>query len=169
MFLPDINVWVAMTFDSHVHHPSAKLWFDGITDERIYFCRTSQLGFLRLATNRKVVGKHALTLQGAWRKYDVYLSDPRIKFATEPGGIEAILRGLTGTAIVAPNLWNDAYLAAFALAADYEMVTFDQGFRQFPGKQFRNDSRLLNPPRNSQPAAAKPRAAGKLLSSPRTF
>jgi hypothetical protein len=30
MFLPDINVWLALTFDSHVHHLSAKTWFDGL-------------------------------------------------------------------------------------------------------------------------------------------
>jgi predicted nucleic acid-binding protein len=29
------------------------------------------------------------------------------------------------------KVWNDAYLAAFAEAAAVEMVTFDQGFKQF--------------------------------------
>lgn len=27
--------------------------------------------------------------------------------------------------------WNDAYLAAFALAADFELITIDKGFSQF--------------------------------------
>ena len=52
--LPDINVWLALTFDSHVHHRIAKNWFDGLTDEVCYFCRLTQQGFLRLASNRQV-------------------------------------------------------------------------------------------------------------------
>jgi predicted nucleic acid-binding protein len=32
-----------------------------------------------------------------------------------------------------PKLWNDAYLAAFALAAQLEVVSFDTGFAQFKG------------------------------------
>jgi predicted nucleic acid-binding protein len=36
-----------------------------------------------------------------------------------------------GTA--SPKLWMDAYLAAFALAGRYSMVTTDAAFRQFRG------------------------------------
>ncbi len=32
-----------------------------------------------------------------------------------------------------PNVWNDAYLAAFAMAGGYELVSFDKGFAQFSG------------------------------------
>lgn len=31
------------------------------------------------------------------------------------------------------KVWSDAYLAAFALAGNFEVVTFDQGFSKFPG------------------------------------
>jgi predicted nucleic acid-binding protein len=31
------------------------------------------------------------------------------------------------------NVWTDAYLAAFAITADIELVTFDQAFTQFKG------------------------------------
>ena len=33
MLLPDVNVWLALAFDSHVHHPVAKLWFDSLSNE----------------------------------------------------------------------------------------------------------------------------------------
>jgi predicted nucleic acid-binding protein len=36
-----------------------------------------------------------------------------------------------GTA--SPKLWMDAYIAAFALAGRYRMVTTDAAFRQFRG------------------------------------
>ncbi len=89
MLLPDVNVWVAMTFDSHVHHPAAKHWFDGLADVSIRFCRMTQQGFLRLATNPKVVGPHALSMPVAWQAYDLYLSDSRIGWADEPPGVES--------------------------------------------------------------------------------
>jgi hypothetical protein len=44
MHLPDINVWLALTFDSHVHHPAAKVWFDALADEHCFFCRMTQQG-----------------------------------------------------------------------------------------------------------------------------
>lgn len=65
MFLPDINVWLALSFDSHLHHASSTQWFGGLTTEVGFFCRITQLGFLRLATNQKVFGPHALTLSQA--------------------------------------------------------------------------------------------------------
>jgi predicted nucleic acid-binding protein len=68
MRLPDINGWLALTFDSHTHHPAAKAWFDGLpTDAVCFFCRLTQIGFLRLSTNPSVLGKHALTLPDACR------------------------------------------------------------------------------------------------------
>jgi predicted nucleic acid-binding protein len=53
MFLPDINLWLALAFESHVHHAAAKGWFEGLTSERCSFCRLTQQGFLRLVTNPK--------------------------------------------------------------------------------------------------------------------
>jgi uncharacterized protein len=76
MLLPDINVWLALTFDSHIHHPAAKAWFDNLASDAVcLFCRLTQQGFLRLATNSSIFGKHALTLSDAWQKYDLLMSD----------------------------------------------------------------------------------------------
>lgn len=132
MLLPDVNVWLALTFDSHFHHPAAKSWFDGLSNDSVcYFCRLTQQGFLRLATNRSVFGKDAVTLPDAWQKYDLYLSDPRVSFAEEPAHIEIHWRTYTQSRSFSPKVWNDAYLAAFALAGGLELVTFDKGFTQY--------------------------------------
>ena len=32
-----------------------------------------------------------------------------------------------------PKVWNDAYLAAFAKASGFDVVTFDKGLAQFKG------------------------------------
>ena len=132
MHLLDVNVWLALTFDSHVHHPAAKGWFDGLpNDATCYFCRLTQQGFLRLASNRSVFGQDALTLPDAWQKYDIYLNDPRVAFAEEPANLENHWRTFTQTRLFSPQVWNDAYLAAFALAGKLKLVTFDRGFSQY--------------------------------------
>ena len=81
MYLPDVNVWLAMTFRAHVHHIAAKAWFDGLGTEVCYFCRLTQQGFLRLATNRKAFPADAVQMDEAWRLYDTLLGDPRVAFA----------------------------------------------------------------------------------------
>ena len=131
MRLPDVNVWLALTFDSHAHHPAAKSWFDALSDEPCFFCRMTQQGFLRLATNPLVFGTHALTLTEAWQKYDVFRSDPCVSYVEEAAGIEVFWRLHTQRRTFSPKVWNDAYLAAFAQSTDFELVTFDQGFAQY--------------------------------------
>jgi toxin-antitoxin system PIN domain toxin len=135
MLLPDINVWLALTFDSHIHHPAAKVWYDGLSGEVCCFCRLTQQGFLRLATNPSVFGKHAVTLPEAWQKYDTFLSDPRVSFLDEPAGVENHWRSFTRTQSFSPHVWNDAYLAAFAQTAQLELVTFDKGFSRYQSVQ----------------------------------
>lgn len=132
MHLLDINVWLALTFDSHVHHPVAKTWFDGLPEGAVcFFCRLTQQGFLRLATNPGAFGKHAMTLPDAWQKYDILLSDPRVAFAEEPADLEHHWRAFTQHQSFSPQVWNDAHLAGFAVAGNLEMVTFDKAFTQY--------------------------------------
>jgi len=129
--LPVVNVWLALAFDSHVHHPSAKAWFDGLPTSAVsYFCRVTQAGFLRLATNPSVFGPDAVTLPDAWRLYDLFLSDPRVTFADEPALLESHWRALTQSDTYSPQVWSDAYLAAFVIAGGLELVTFDRALAQ---------------------------------------
>ena len=130
MLLPDVNVWVALTFDQHPNHPSAKAWFDALTDV-CHFCRMTQQGFLRIATNQKAMGLNALTLDEAWAAYDALLGDPRVAFAAEPAGLEPHWRAFTKGATFSTHVWNDAYLAAFAFVGGLKVITFDQGFAKF--------------------------------------
>jgi uncharacterized protein len=131
MFLPDVNLWLALTFVTHIHHSIAQSWFDGLSSDECSFCRLTQQGFLRLATNPKAVGAAVVTMWEAWRMYDAILGDPRVVFAREPAGLETVWRGYTQRRTFSPKVWNDAFLAAFARAADCELVTFDKGFTQY--------------------------------------
>ena len=101
------------------------------------FCRATQQTFLRLLTNTSVLGPFGnppLTNRQAWSAYEALLDDDRIAFRVdEPPGVEPLWKELALRGTASPKLWMDAYLAAFALAGRYRMVTTDAAFRQFRG------------------------------------
>ncbi len=125
---PDINVWIALTYDGHVHHGVAASWFASLgADSRLFFCRFTQLGLLRLLTAEAVMGRAETMNQAqAWQAYDRWLEDDRVSFLEEPPGLERIFRTLTRQRRPAPKDWADSYLSAFAAASQLSVVTFDR-------------------------------------------
>jgi len=73
--LPDVNVWIALTVAEHVHHAVAKQWFESSEEGQIAFCRVTQMGFLRLLTNPRVMAGQALTPDRAWNVLDALFRD----------------------------------------------------------------------------------------------
>lgn len=130
--LPDINVWLAIASVLHPHHLPAATWWAAQGLARAHFCRHTQLGLLRLLTNRRVMQSQTQGESGAWRVLDRFLAAENVSFLAEPIGIDSLLRSLTDGSQSSPNRWSDAYLASFAMAADLTLVTFDRGFRSFP-------------------------------------
>ena len=124
---PDINVWVALTYQGHTHHQTAADWYAELSAEAtLVFCRFTQIGLLRLLTTAAVMGDEVMTQPEAWRVYDSWHKDPRIEFADEPSEIETRFRALTRLRQPATKDWADSYLAAFAAAGQLTLVTFDR-------------------------------------------
>jgi hypothetical protein len=125
---PDVNVWVALTYEGHVHHGTAKRWFESLSAQaRIFFCRVTHLGLLRLLTTEAVMGSNEVMSQvGAWEAYNTWLKDDRVSFLAEPPALDDAFRALSGVRRPAPKDWADSYLAAFALASNLTIVTFDE-------------------------------------------
>ena len=69
--------------------------------------------------------------KAAWQAYEGFLADERISWVEEPRGLESHWKKLAGNSKASPKLWMDAYLAAFAIAGGYQLVTGDKAFRQF--------------------------------------
>jgi uncharacterized protein len=90
------------------------------------------MGFLRLLTNRKVMGEDALTPAQAVAMYRRLASDERIYFAPEPGGLEEAWISLMNLPAASSSGWTDAYLAAFAMRGGLRLVTFDKGMNTWP-------------------------------------
>lgn len=99
------------------------------------------MGLLRLLTNRKVMGANVLIVVDAWRVYASLRDEDRVQYAEEPPHLEDGWREAARHLGTGPNFWTDAYLAAFAEAGEYTIVTFDRGFLRHRGV----DVRLLTP------------------------
>jgi|KBSSwiStaDraftv2_1062776.scaffolds.fasta_scaffold312146_3 toxin-antitoxin system PIN domain toxin len=127
-YLPDVNLWIALTVADHVHHTPAVNWFDAVSSDSIAFCRVTQMGFLRLLTNDRVMAEDVFTAQRAWQLIDHIRQDHRIVFTTEPLEIELSWRTLTNAFKTGASFWTDSYLAAFVQATGHTLVTFDRGF-----------------------------------------
>ena len=128
----DVNVWVALATPGHVHHVVAREWLEEAVEDRLLFCRVTQMGFLRLVTNPRVMDISTVTAARAWDAFDEFLRDSRVSYAAEPVDMEAHWRPYTSLPKTGPNFWTDAYLAAFAAAGGFTVVTFDHGFARFP-------------------------------------
>jgi toxin-antitoxin system PIN domain toxin len=126
IFLPDVNVWLALASRRHIHAQTCGAWLDSIGSASVAFCRVSQMGVLRLLTNEAVMGRDVLSSRDAWRAYRTMMTDERMSFAPEPFMLEPEWRKLTTQDRPTPKLWTDAYLSAFARAAGMRLVTLDR-------------------------------------------
>ncbi len=129
IYLPDVNVWIAVAADKHIHHKVANRWFTNIQADQVLFCRITQLGFLRLLTNRHVMGKEVLSPGEAWAAYRAPRADRRIGHLSEPAELLELWDMFMPKLTNSPNLWTDAYLCACCYAANFTFVTSN---REFP-------------------------------------
>jgi len=133
IYLPDVNVWVALASDQHKHNESAAAWLRELVDDRVAFCRITELGLLRLLTNSHVMGKEVRNALGAWKVYDVIRSDVRILFLPERFGFSKLWSSARDQITGGSNTITDSYLAVFAKHVDATVVTFDRGFKAVNG------------------------------------
>jgi len=133
--LADVNVWLATLVADHPHHVVATEWWRREllpSKGQVAFCRITQLGLLRLLTNERVMGRQRKTIREAWSIYERVLSRRPVIFAPEPERTEARLAEHCRLGGASSKFWTDAYLAAFARAGSFGLVTFDRDFERYP-------------------------------------
>lgn len=130
--LADINVLVALFVGHHAHHALARNWFAASRQREIGLCRYVQLGVIRLLGNPAVMGNSAISGPAAFRLIQDLLDlDERLEFVQEPPNLDSFLPEMLSHPAPASKAVNDVYLAAFAIASNRRLVTFDSGFRRF--------------------------------------
>jgi len=137
LFFPDLNVWLALSVEGHIHNEPAWRWLQSQPDEsRLIFSRFTQIGLLRLMTNSAAMNERVLTVREAWNVYHGWLKDPRVEFYPEPRTIDAEFReALEPFAGKTASKWvGGCWLLAFAAGAGAKLVTFDKALFDFGRK-----------------------------------
>ena len=134
-YLIDTSVWIALTFDTHPHRSAAVAAMANVSAAApAVFCRATEQSFLRVASNPRVLQTYhqtAFTNRDAIDTLQRYLASPHVAFWNEPAGVEAIWFKLATRDTASPKLWMDAYLAAFAIAGNLQLMSLDHDFSAF--------------------------------------
>jgi len=133
-FLADVNFLIAILDSRHEHSARAVSWLQNV-DERhsIVICRVAQMGALRLLTKQSIMREGVLTGADAWAYINSLFEDDRFVFASEPSGFESSWKAICAWTPKGSSTETAAYLAAFAIADNLSVVTFDRGMNRFPG------------------------------------
>ena len=133
IYLPDVNVWIALVAERHVHHGIARRWFESLRNSSAHFCRVTQMAFLKLLTNPRVLAEDVVQPEAAWHIYDALRHDSHVGFSTEPEAVEERWRALTRSRSISGATWTDTYLMSFAESRGLRPVSFDRAFSTFNG------------------------------------
>ena len=136
--IADANVLFPLLVQGHAAHDRARRWWEEQPDGTVGTCLLTRLAVLRLLTNKIAMNGMPVTPDEAVRAWRQLKSDPRsLQIESEPIDHEPRFVALISGREPTPNLWTDAWLAALALSLDYEMTTFDRGFKSFRGLKLR--------------------------------
>jgi uncharacterized protein len=132
MDLPDVNVWLALMDENHLHHEAAIRYWQNASADQVAFTRVSMMGVLRLSTHPKILSR-PLTIGEAWEAYQSFLALTNTCYLQEPLALDVHFRALSTGNWFTHRLWTDAYLAPFAIAQGARLVSFDSDFSKFQG------------------------------------
>lgn len=128
----DVNVALPLILEQHSQRAVASAWWAKQPDQSVVFTIPVRMAVLRLLTNRALMGGGVLKPEQAWSVMTALLADARSVVRNDaPAGLDLYWISMVRGRDPSPNLWIDAWLAAFAEAEGMQMVTFDRDFRKF--------------------------------------
>jgi len=130
VWLLDANLLIALTHAAHVHHTEAHAWFDRVPQRRWATCALTQLAFVRLSCNPKVVGSAVLSAAQVMRALDELVSNPRHEY-WDDAPAPATCATLAHPAFVGHRQVTDAYLLWLAAERTQCLATLDRGAVSF--------------------------------------
>lgn len=122
MALLDVNVLVALAWDSHVHHAATRAWFAAMSRDGWATCPVTESGFVRVCSNPKVL-PHPIGVEAARSVLAALCSAPGHAFLSDDVSIgDADVPAMSGHRQV-----TDAHLLTLARRRGRRLVTFDRG------------------------------------------
>ena len=134
-FLFDTNIWIAIVFKEHPFHRAAQQKLEQASPSQpAVFCRSTEQSFLRLATNDRVLKFYEVassTNNAALAMLYKLQAMPQVRADDEPPSTTMLWHSLAAMGTASPNVWMDAYLAAFAITGGLQFVTADKDFNAY--------------------------------------
>lgn len=139
MILVDVNLLLYATNVSASQHGAAREWLDRqlVETPRVGLPWATLLGFLRLATNARVVTR-PLTMPAAWRQVSQWLECEPVWIPLPTERHADVLGKLLAGPSVYGNLVPDAHLAALAIEHGLTLYSTDGDFARFPELKWLN-------------------------------
>jgi uncharacterized protein len=133
MVVPDINLLLYAHVSAFRQHRAARKWWETLLAgrEEVGIASPALFGFVRLATNRRVLDP-PMEVDGALDRVEAWFSRPQVRFLQPgPRHLEVASRLLRALG-AAGNLTTDAQLAALAIENQAELHSNDSDFARFP-------------------------------------
>ncbi len=143
MLVPDVNLLLYASVDAFPQHPRAAAWWTAALSgsEPIGLAPICAMGFVRIATNRKIL-TDPMTLAQASDNVRSWLAQPCAELLLPGARHLDLTLMLLSDAGGAGNLTTDAQIAAIGIEHDAVIATNDVDFARFP------DVRTVNPLRD---------------------
>jgi toxin-antitoxin system PIN domain toxin len=125
VWLLDANLLIALTHSAHVHHLEAHAWFADRPDRQFATCALTQLAFVRLSCNTRVVGADITPAQAMQALAELAGHAGHRYWADTPEPLG--LATLTSAALVGHRQVTDAYLLGLAVQQGQTLATLDRG------------------------------------------
>lgn len=139
MILLDVNILLYSINAASSQNAAAKEWLDAQLSGSLAIGMPwiTLLGFLRLATNARVVAR-PFTIQDAWQQVRDWLACEPVWIPQPTERHSDILGELLALPAVHGNLVTDAHLGALAIEHGLTLCSTDGDFARFPGLSWRN-------------------------------
>ena len=124
-YLLDVNVLIALTWPTHVHHVAARRWFDRESRGGWATCPLTQLGFVRVSSNPSAI-RDAVRPAEAVAMLERLKALPGHYFWADE--VAVTLAGpFASLSLVGHRQVTDAYLLALAQHHGGKLATLDRG------------------------------------------
>jgi len=139
VILIDVNLLIYATYRRFEQHAVAMTWLDQQMDgtQRVGFPWATLLGFMRLATNPRLVPR-PMTTPEAWSRVKDWLSASNAWIPSPGERHPDILEEMLKAPGVQGKLVPDAHLAALALEHGLTLCSTDGDFARFPKLRWLN-------------------------------
>lgn len=129
--LLDTNVLIALAWPVHVHHVTARAWFDAKGHKVWATCPLTQCAFVRISSNPAII-RDAVRPEQALQMLQIMARAPGHRFWSDGVSMGDATFGFT-TTLTGHRQVTDAYLLALARENGGRVATFDRGLVALAG------------------------------------